>query len=260
MARKKDSVFVKSIPFEMKLDEEKRIIEGYASTFGNKDLVGDVVQPGAFKKTVDELFPKNQIKFCWQHGEPIGRPIFMQEDSKGLYVQARIAPTTLGNDALALVKENVIDSMSIGYNVIQDEYDTTSKTRYLKELRLKEFSLVTFPANEEALVTGVKTAEDFRNVLLSAGRMDVSQYIKQGKDLEEGNRELIESTIEALQSILAAFEPEDPDTDDLDEEEEASAEKSAVDLHHSKGKKKQLDIYDTQDLQTIQNILKNFSI
>ena len=260
MARKK-GVYVKSIPFEMKLDEEKRIIEGYASTFGNKDLVGDVVQPGAFKKTIEELFPKNKIKFCYQHGEPIGRPIFMEEDSKGLYVQARIAPTTLGNDALALVKENVIDSMSIGYNVLQDEYDSTSKTRYLKELRLKEFSLVTFPANEEALLTGVKTAEDFRNVLLQAGRMDVSQYIKQGKDLEEGNRELIESTIEALREILSAFEPEEPDTDDDLDEEEASAGKSAaVDSNHSQGKKGQLDIYDQQDLQTFKNILKNFSV
>lgn len=257
MARKK-GVYVKSIPFEMKLDEEKRIIEGYASTFGNKDLVGDVVTPGAFKKTIEELFPKNKIKFCYQHGEPIGRPIFMEEDSKGLYVQARIAPTTLGNDALALVKENVIDSMSIGYNVLQDEYDSTTKTRYLKELRLKEFSLVTFPANEEALLTGVKTAEDFRNVLLQAGRLDVTQYVKQGKELEEGNRELIESTIDALQEILSAFEPEDPDTDDL-EEEEASAGKSAAESNHSQSKKGQLDIYDTQDLQTIKNILKNFS-
>ena len=250
-------LYVKQIPFEMKLDEGKRIVEGYASTFGNKDLVGDIVEKGAFAKTIQERFPANQIKVCWQHGEVIGKPVHMEEDSKGLYVQAKIAKTSLGNDALELVREGVVDRMSIGYNVIQDKYDSQTKTRYLKELRLKEFSLVTFPANEAALVTGVKTAQEFRDALLNVNRMDFSSLEKQGKEINESNIELMRDTIAALETIIAAFEPDDDgtdepdDLDDLDDLEESAAGKAI----HSNSKEKALDVYNTADLKAL---LSNF--
>ena len=268
MPKENKALYVKQIPFEMKLDEGKRIIEGYASTFGNKDLVGDIVEKGAFTKTIQERFPANQIKVCWQHGEVIGKPVHMEEDSKGLYVQAKIAKTSLGNDALELVREGVVDRMSIGYNVIQDKYDSKSRTRYLKELRLKEFSLVTFPANEAALVTGVKTADDFRNALLQVSRMDVTNLLKQGKDLEEGNLELLRNaiaslgtTINALEDLLESIEPEDEGTEtdpDLEEDLDEIEEEAAAKSNHSKQRDQKLAIYTEADFKSLQEILSNF--
>jgi len=56
------------------VDLEKYEFEGYASTFGNEDLVGDIVEKGAFKKTIQERLPKNLIKVLWQHYDPMGVP------------------------------------------------------------------------------------------------------------------------------------------------------------------------------------------
>lgn len=198
---------IKSFPFEMKLNAANRTVTGYASTFGNKDLVGDVVQEGAFKKTISERADK--IKLLWQHYEPLGKPLRMAEDSKGLHVEAYISKTALGNDALALLEDNVIDSFSIGYDVLQDEYDSQQQTRFLKELKLYEFSLVTFPANEEAGVMGVKNYEDFANILRKTGAADVTRLLKEGRKLSNANRQLIENAIEALTNVLAIAEPLD---------------------------------------------------
>jgi hypothetical protein len=66
--------------------------------------------------------------------------------------------------AYALMKKNVLRGLSIGYDTVSEK--VTEKVRYLKELKLWEVSLVTFPMNERALVNGVKSAEEF-DLLLS---------------------------------------------------------------------------------------------
>ena len=116
-------MFRKSFPFEVKVVMEKMEFEGYASTFGNVDKVGDIVEKGAFKRTLDQRFPKGLVKVLWQHNEPIGRPVKMYEDGKGLYVEAKISKTRLGDEALELMRDGVIDQMSIGYSVPQGKSD-----------------------------------------------------------------------------------------------------------------------------------------
>lgn len=199
------SKLVKSIPMELKLNEESRTFEGYASTFGNKDFVGDIVTPGAFKKTIMERFPKKQIKVLYQHREPLGIPLHMEEDSKGLYVKAHISRTTLGNDVLELLRDGVIDRMSIGYDVIQDEVDQQKGERYLKELRLYEFSPVTFPANEEAIIAQVKSIADMEQLLSNTvGGGDLTRLLKEGRVLSKSTANKIQTAIEALNEVLAA--------------------------------------------------------
>lgn len=251
---------VKMFPFEMKLNETKRTIEGYASTFGNKDQVGDIVEKGAFKKTLAER--AQRVKVLWQHSEVIGKPLHMEEDSKGLYVEAYISKTSLGNDVIELVKDGVIDSMSIGYQVIKDKYDTANKSRLLKELKLHEFSLVTFPANEMAAITNVKTAQEFKSIMHKLQRDGVKNTILEGKDLEDESIELIRDTITALETILAALEPsgtdetdEPEDMDDMDDQGEAGSASAS----HSKGSVKPL-IYKESDMLQIQQIIKNMKI
>ena len=214
----------KTLPFEAKVNADKRTIEGYASTFGNKDYVGDIVDPGAFTKTIRER--ADRIKFLWQHSDPLGKPLRMEEDSKGLYVEAYISNTTLGNDALELVKDGVIDRFSIGYDVLNDSYENETKSRHLKELRLWEFSLVTFPANDGAALTGVKSLEEFTNLLKKGATMSLADEIKAGAVLSKSNRELINNAIKALNEVLEISEPvqknhsqEPPALHELDPEE-----------------------------------------
>lgn len=152
----------KTFPFELtKLNIEGRTLEGHAAVFNNVDRVNDIIHPGAFAKTIVERGQK--VKFLWMHdpSEPIGRPIMMQEDNTGLFVRAIISDTQRGRDALALLRDEAIDRMSIGYDPITLDYvrQGDKTIRNLREVRLHEFSLVTFAANEQARVTALKEEE-----------------------------------------------------------------------------------------------------
>jgi HK97 family phage prohead protease len=151
----------KAVPFEVTgLDIEGRTLEGYAAVFGNRDLVGDVIHRRAFTKTLAER--GNKVNFLWQHDkkEPIGRPLEMKEDSRGLFVRALISRTRRGEDALELLADDAISGLSIGYDPVKGGTDYSKQdgqtTRNLRELKLYEFSLTTFPANEQAQVTALK--------------------------------------------------------------------------------------------------------
>lgn len=150
-------VYFKS--FEARLVDDN-YVEGYASTFGNVDKVGDIVEKGAFSKTLTAR--KEPVRFLWQHdaNSPIGKIEELREDAKGLYFRARFATTTAGQDARKALQEGVVDRFSIGYQIVQQKADQLNGRRInrLKEVRLLEVSLVTFPANEEAIATAVKAA------------------------------------------------------------------------------------------------------
>lgn len=131
---------------------EGRTIIGYAAAFGNKDRVGDIIEPGAFKKTLRERSPK----VFYNHTYPIGTPIKMREDSTGLYTESRLSKTARADEILELVKDGVIGEMSIAYEVVKEDYDNAKKVRTLRELKLYEYGPVDFAANESAVITGVK--------------------------------------------------------------------------------------------------------
>lgn len=138
------------------VDAEERTVEGYASTW-DMDQVGDVISPGAFQKSIRERFAAGKIKVLWQHSDAIGIPLEMREDETGLYVKARISQTALGDEALTLARDGVVDRFSIGFMIPKGkaEYEEDG-TRRINEVKLMEFSLVTFAANEAAVLTAVK--------------------------------------------------------------------------------------------------------
>jgi HK97 family phage prohead protease len=196
-------MLLKNLEFEYKANSEKRQFEGYASTW-DKDLGGDIILPNAFKKTIMERFPRNKIKILWQHNEPIGLPTHMEEDSKGLYVIGKISKTRLGDEALELMKDGVVDQMSIGYDVVQDEMAEDQSTRYLKELVLYEFSPVTFPMNPQADITSVKT--HFNSLVKEFSNPLMATMLKEGRALSKANVESLKSAIDTLQGILNQVE------------------------------------------------------
>jgi len=158
----------KSFEFKLNaLDPTGRTIEGYAAVFGNLDQGGDIIHPGAFAKTLAERGHK--VKFLWQHDqhEPLGRVTELREDASGLFVKATISDTARGRDALALLRDGAIGGMSIGYDAVKGGTDYSQGSngdpiRNLRELKLWELSLVTFPMNEEAGVTALKMVTPHR--------------------------------------------------------------------------------------------------
>lgn len=152
--------------FEVKQLDEAGVFEGYAAVFGNEDLGGDVIEPGAFKKTLQEN-PKMPI--LWQHDprEPIGVTLEAYEDMHGLRVKGQLnLETSRGREAYALLKQGALRGLSIGYDAVKELWEGT--TRRLKEIRLWEWSLVTFPMNLQAQVTAVKAVVPFQDLPLAS--------------------------------------------------------------------------------------------
>ncbi len=137
------------------VDIDARTFEGYASTW-DKDLVGDIIMPGAFTKSINEAFPAKRIKVLWNHGEPIGMPIEMHEDERGLFVKGKISKTARGDEVLELMRDSVVDTMSIGFTIPAGKSELSGDVRIIREVRLMEFSPVTFAANPMAAITDVK--------------------------------------------------------------------------------------------------------
>lgn len=161
----------KDFAFELKLEEltDDGQFEGYASVFGNEDSHGDIVEKGAFRKTIRES--KGRVPILWQHDswEPIGESLELEEDDHGLRTRGQIVlDTRRGAEAYALMKRTKgFRGLSIGYQTVKREIenlDDGQVVRRLKEIKLWEYSLVTFPANTLAVVGSVKTSMLLRDL------------------------------------------------------------------------------------------------
>tara|TARA_R110002012_G_scaffold25982_1_gene85262 strand:+ start:472 stop:1260 length:789 start_codon:yes stop_codon:yes gene_type:complete len=164
-------------------DEEYGEFEGYASVFNNTDLGNDVIQTGAFRKSLRKR-GKRGVKLLYQHKSdmPIGVFDSIKEDEHGLYVKGRLAlKSTAGRDAYELLKMGALDGMSIGFRANPDEisYDKRTKKRMIGEVDLMEISLVTFPMNPKATVLSVKaekiTIREWENGLRDAFNLSRSE-------------------------------------------------------------------------------------
>ena len=167
----------------LKSDEEEGTFTGYASIFGNKDLGGDVVEQGAFVRSLRNRRAK-KVKMLWQHKTdmPIGVYDRISEDGDGLKVSGRLALGTQGGrDAYELLKMGAIDGLSIGYKAdpAKQHYDDRKRKRHLKEVDLMEISLVTFPMNPKATIQAVKgidrTIRDWEKFLREEGNLTRSE-------------------------------------------------------------------------------------
>jgi HK97 family phage prohead protease len=159
----KESLEIKSSIKAYHDDEEDKnygTFEGYGSVFGNKDLGNDVIERGAFLKSLKRRKPQN-VKLLYQHKSdmPIGVFDEIREDDHGLVVKGRLAlKTQAGAEAYELLKMGALDGLSIGFRVNPKEvsYDKRGNKRIIKEVDLMEVSLVTFPMNPQATVRSVK--------------------------------------------------------------------------------------------------------
>lgn len=199
----------KTVPFtltELKArDEGGWQVSGYGSTWGGEpDSYGDIVARGAFTDSIAKRSPK----FFYQHYEPIGATLKIEEDDKGLFGTWSIIDTTTGSDAHKLAKAGVIDCLSIGFRTVEADFREDG-IRVLRKVDLLEVSLVPFPANENALITQVKADVPF-DVL--TGRVGQAMKIldEQAEALvarrSADGRELSARHVEAVKAALTTAE------------------------------------------------------
>lgn len=147
---------------QSKEDDSVGRIEGYASTFENIDLGLDKVAKGAFKRTIN-AFKHWPILADHNPTKQIGTNVKASEDSTGLAVMGELElGVQEAKERFLLAKQakriGGKSGLSIGYMTIQSEPDADNpRVRVLKEIKLFEYSLVTFPMNTEALLTSAKS-------------------------------------------------------------------------------------------------------
>jgi len=160
---------------------DEGFFSGYASTFGGKpDSYGDLIKYGAFSETLIKggKFGLG-IKMLANHNseKPIGIYPETFENQKGLKVKGQIEiNTTNGKDTYLLMRMGAINALSIGWEPLRVdskgkkipieeaiEWDKDFNTRTLKLIDLWEISPVTFPANNRAIITDVKSAIENAN-------------------------------------------------------------------------------------------------
>jgi len=141
--------------------------EGHGSIFGNVDFGGDIVEKGAFTKSLAEWKAKGQLPllpFFHNMKDLVGDWLEMGEDEIGLFVRAKLWVEGSKRIESAVKVHNLITGtgpkmLSIGYSVIESAMDTVDgKTvRRLIELKLFEVSVVPFGMNGEATITSAKS-------------------------------------------------------------------------------------------------------
>lgn len=164
------------IPFRLKEVGDDGIIEGHASTFGNRDLDDETFRRGAFKKTLQESGGIIPILDSHNRYEPIGWNREAEETNKGLRVLGEL---DIKNNPRAQAKFAWIKralelgakfgfGLSIGFRPIKWERDEDNDLLTFTEVILLEYSVVTFAANPMAMITGAKSLIPFFDLPVSS--------------------------------------------------------------------------------------------
>ena len=165
---------------------------GYLSTYGNTDREGDIFEKGSFDKSIAK---KSVIPMCWNHQRNvvIGK-MELSSDEKGLFVLGTFnmkSPNPVVQDVKSLLEMGAVDSMSVGFNPIKHEPIDPSRPFggwIYKEVEALEGSVVTVPANEEAVITQHKDLTDAEREELATLRIEkrlarVNELIREAKGL-----------------------------------------------------------------------------
>jgi len=135
-------------------------LEGYASVFGNVDQGGDVVLPGAFRKTLADWSRSAQpLPLIADHDLTtegvIGSVKDAREDTTGLRVTARFSSVPKAQDIRVKMIEGHLRGMSFTYETVRHYMGQQGgkSVRYLQELRVFEATVTPFPMNELAIAS-----------------------------------------------------------------------------------------------------------
>ncbi|MES2349158.1 MAG: HK97 family phage prohead protease [Pseudomonadota bacterium] len=198
---------VRNFKFEIKDISDTGVIEGYGSVFDTRDSYDDVIKRGAYAATLAAHKAAGSMPaMLWQHdsNQPIGVWLEMEEDEKGLRVRGQLLLSTVrGREAYELLKMRAMNGLSIGFMAKSWSYE--KELRILTEIDLWELSVVTFPANTKATITGVKSGEPLttrtaEQTLRDAGfsRAGAKEFIHRVMKLGEERRDAAQSTAKAL--------------------------------------------------------------
>lgn len=198
--------------FEMKANENG-VIEGYFSTYDKTpDSYGDIIEPGAFTETFKRRKESGHpFPLCFNHdfSAIIGAVDSVEDTEKGPFISAHFLDTQLAQDVRKMLLSGAIYQFSFAYDVLERRMPTKEEKdagveNVLTELEVFEISVVTVPANQNAVATEVKSAEP---------------ETKQGRRNRKSDEDTIKEIINLAQSLLDEGEDTTEETEPIEETE-----------------------------------------
>jgi len=149
--------------FEIKQVTKKGEFTGLAAAFGNIDQQKEIIMPGAFEESIAKFQDDpTSIAILSQHDQrmPVGKLTEIKEITEGLFVRGQMAlEIEEAEKTRKLVVAKLINHLSIGFKVIDSEFDKDTGVLIIKKVDLLEFSFVTIPANRSAKILSMKNNE-----------------------------------------------------------------------------------------------------
>jgi HK97 family phage prohead protease len=233
MSKEREMEYKRLPVFVTKVDAELGIVEAIVSVTGVCDHGDDIIQSGAYAKTIVERGRKVRVLDAhnsWSIFDVIGKVLALREIGRdelppqvleqypeatgGLWTQTQyLLDTPEGKGAFERIRTEAIDEYSIGYNAMQYEIrkipaGTGEKNvRLIKEIRLWEYSPVLWGMNPATATVGVKRDEGSfwdPETLISTAAEVLSTEQKAGRTLSAANAAKITAAFQALKEVLEA--------------------------------------------------------
>lgn len=147
--------------------DDERIITGIANT-PSTDRDDDILEPMGAKFALP-------IPLLWQHNhnQPIGEVIQATVTEKGIEIVAKLVKIDEKgklkdrlDEAWQSIKSGLVKCLSVGFKIKEYGYLENSWGLYIKEWEWYELSVVTVPANADAVITSVKQIKEAFNLPL----------------------------------------------------------------------------------------------
>ena len=183
---------------------ESVFIEGYASTT-DIDRSGDVVPKSVWEAGIQNYLKNPIILAQHDYDDPIGRMVDYKIDDKGLWVKARIS--SAAEECFNLIKDKVLTAFSIGFRIMDAEYNSAAEVFLIKELELVEISVVSVPCNQNTLFDLSKAFSDaadyqkFKQQFAPNG--DSAKGLESTTEAKSTTTKELEMTQEEMQKMLA---------------------------------------------------------
>lgn len=185
------------------VDAKSGVVSGYFSAFGMVDSDGDIMMPGAFKRSINDwgVEGKGRIKHLLNHNpaQPLGKLTVLKEDNYGLYYESKIGTHQLGKDFIKMVESGLIGEHSIGFRTLQEQKSELGNE--LRDVMLFEgSSLTAWGANENTPLIGMKSMKSIETMQEEIRAFD--KFIKNS----DASDEMIDLCLIKVKQLAQAIE------------------------------------------------------
>ena len=205
-------------------NDESGKISGYASTYNNPDLAGDVMLPGCYDAVLNKIKSSGVMPvmfFSHDHWSvPCGTWDEINSDEKGLYVSGRInRDLESGKEIYSALKFGSLSGLSVGFSFSPEGVEDNDAGGYdFKAIDdLMEISICAMPCNQSARIDAVKSLD----VESITDYKTAERYLRDAGDF---SREQAKKFISCLKAVF---------TSERDALRTKAAEKEIIDLIHS---------------------------